>query len=169
MRVPDADAIAEGTNPGRVGDLPPDLLNHEVYPGVIGRQDTFKRGDVVSLATPPRHVAQVQSVVNTEVGEGRQVFLIDRVPKPELGGDSAVEVAQYVETVTALRRSSKAEEFDWLEVIEQGLVRRRRGVVELGDDHDVEVGGVDVADVGGVQTLNRRKDVLELSRPLAGD
>src|SRR5206468_9489784 len=123
--------VAEGANPGRVGDLPPDLLNHKVYPGVIGRENTFERGDVVSLAAPPRHAAQVQPVVNTEVGEGRQVFLVDRVPKPELGGDSAVEVAEYVETVTALRRGGKAEKLDWLEVIEQGLVRRRRGVVEL--------------------------------------
>ena len=46
-------------------------------------------------------------------------------------------------------------------MLEECLVRRRRRVVELVHDHDVEVRRVDVPDVGTVQALDRGEYVLE--------
>src|SRR4051812_34060662 len=46
------------------------------------------------------------------------------------------------------------------------LVGRRRRVMKLVHDHDVEVRRVDVPDVGSVQALDRGEHVLELRRPL---
>ncbi len=54
-------------------------------------------------------------------------------------------------------------------MVEQRLVRRRGGVVELVHDHDVEMRGVDVPNVGAAETLDRRKNVLEPLGPLAPD
>ena len=42
-------------------------------------------------------------------------------------------------------------------------------MVELVDDHDVEVIGREVVEVGGVETLDRGEDVLEALRPGAAD
>ncbi len=100
----DADAVAERAHARRIGDLPPDLLDHQMNPRVVSREDAFKCCDVVSLPAAPRDAAQVEPVVNAEVRERREVFLVDGIPKPQLGGDSAVEVAEHVEPVCALRR-----------------------------------------------------------------
>ena len=39
-------------------------------------------------------------------------------------------------------------------------------MVELVDDHDVEVVRLETLEPGGVETLDRREDVLEEPRPL---
>ncbi len=107
--------------------------------------------------------------MDAEVRERREVLLVDRVPEPELGGDPPVEVAEHVEAVGALGRRGQAEQLDGLQVVEQRLVRRCGGVVELVDDHDVEVCRVDAPDVGAVEALDRREDVLEPRRAVAAD
>ena len=106
-----------------------------------------------SYPWPRRHgtSTQVEPVVDAEVRERREVFLVDRVPQPQLGGDPAVEVAQHVEPVRALGRRGQAEQLERLQVLEQRLVRGRRRVVELVDDDDVEVRRVDVPDVGALR------------------
>ncbi len=54
-------------------------------------------------------------------------------------------------------------------MVEERLVGRRGGVVELVHDYDVEVRRADVPDVGAVQALDRREHVLEPLGPLASD
>ncbi len=72
---------------------------------------------------------------------GDEALLVDRVPQPQLGGDAIVEPVQDRQAVAALGRGGQAEQLDGLHVVEQRAVRRRRRVVELVDDHDVEVVG----------------------------
>ena len=81
--------------------------------------------------------------MHAEVRERHEVLLVDRVPDPKLGRDPSVEVPQHVEAIGALRRGGHAEQLARLQAFEQRLVRRRRGVMELVDDHDVEVRGID--------------------------
>ena len=107
--------------------------------------------------------------MDSEIREWRQILLVDRVPKPQLRGDPAVEVAEDVETVSALRCCRQPEQLDRVHVLEERLVGRRRRVVELVDDHDVEVSRVDAADVGAVKALDRREDVLEAQGALPAD
>ncbi len=54
LSVADADAEAERPHRRRIGDLPPDLLDHQTRPGVVRREDVLERSDVVSLSAAPR-------------------------------------------------------------------------------------------------------------------
>src|SRR5215204_483376 len=107
--------------------------------------------------------------MNTEVGKGREVLLIDRVPQSQLSSDSTVEVTKHIEPVRALRRCRKTEELDRFEVVEQRLVRRRRRMVELVHDDDVEMRWLDVAEVCAAQALDRCENVLEPLGPTPTD
>ena len=130
---------------------------------------TFESGDVVSLPAAPRDVAQVEPVVNAEVRERREVLLVDGVPQPQLGGDPAVEVTRARRGRRLARASPSGRAARSARVVEQRLVRRRRCVVELVHDHDVEVGRVDSSNSALLQALDRREDVLEPLGPLATD
>ena len=167
MRMADADAVAEGSHPRRIGDLPPDFFDYQMSPRVISCEDAFERCDVISLSAAPRDPAQVEPVMNTEVRKRREVLLIDGIPKSQLGGDSTVEVAEHVEPIRTLRCRSQPKQLDWLDAVEERLVRRRRGMMELVHDHDVEVRRIDVPDIGAVEALDRREDVLEPLGPVA--
>ena len=103
------------------------------------------------------------------VGERHEVLLVDRIPDAQLGGDPSVEVAQHVEAVGALRRGREPEQLGRLDVLEQRSVRRRRGVVELVDDHDVEVRRIEGTEPDCVEALDRREDVLESLRAMLAD
>ena len=70
---------------------------------------------------------------------GDEALLVDRVPQPQLGGDAVVEPVQDRQAVAALRRRGQPEQLDGRDVVEEPLVGGGRGVVELVDDHDVEV------------------------------
>ncbi len=85
--------------------------------------------------------AQVEAVVDAEVEERGEVLLVDGVPQAQLGGDAIVEPVQDRQAVAALGGGGQAEQLDRVEVVEHPLVRGGRGVVELVDDHDVEVIG----------------------------
>jgi len=132
--VPNADAVAESSHARRIVNLSFDLLDDEMNPRVISGEDPLECRDVISLAATPRDVAEVESVVNTEVSERCEVLLVDRIPKPQFGSDSTIEVTEHIETVCALGRSRQAKQLGRLEVIEQRFVRRRRRVVELVHD-----------------------------------
>ena len=54
-------------------------------------------------------------------------------------------------------------------MVEELAVRRRRRVMELVDDHDVEVIGRRFVEVGGVEALDRSEDVVEALRAGAAD
>ena len=122
----------------RVGVLG-DLLDDQTSPGVGAGVGVAQRLDVVAAAPPPRDLAQVEAVVDPEVEERREVLLIDRVPQPQLGGDAIVEPVQDRQPVAALRCGGQAEQLDGGEVVEHPFVRGGGGVMELVDDHDVEV------------------------------
>ena len=100
---------------------------------------------------------------------GGEVLLVDRVPQPQLGGDAIVEPLQDRQAVAAFGGGGEAEQLDGGEVVEHPLVRGGGRVMELVDDHDVEVVGGDRIEVGGVQALDRREDVLEPARASAPD
>ena len=65
------------------------------------------------------------------------------------------------QAVASFRRGGQAEQFDRREVIEDSFVRGGGGVVELVDDHHVEVIRRQGVEVAGVQTLDRGEDVIE--------
>ena len=138
-------------------------LDRKMNPGVISRENAFECGDVVSLAAPPRDAAQVEPVVNTKVGEGHQVLLVDRIRRSR--SSAAIRPSNDGEHRDRLcarwpSRPRSASGSRWHEE----PVGRRRGMVELVDGHDVEVRRFDAADVGSVQTLNRCEHMLELPR-----
>src|SRR5215470_15001476 len=107
--------------------------------------------------------------MNAEVSKRCEVLLVDGIPKPQFGCDSAVEMTENVKTICALGCGREPKQFYWRQVLEQRLVRRCSRVMKLIHNHDVELGRFDVADVSAVQTLDRREDVFEVLRPLAAD
>ena len=99
--------------------------------------------------------------MDSVVHERCEILLVDRVPDSQLCRDPTIEVLEDVEAVGALGRRGQPEQLPWLQVVEQRLVARRGGVVELVDDHDVEVAWINSVNAGGGQTLDRRKDMFE--------
>ena len=136
----DAHAEAERSHLGRV-DVLADFLDDEASPRVGAGVGGAERLDVVALSPPPWDVAEVDPVVDTVVEERRQVLLVDRIPQSELGGDPVVEPVQDGQPVAALRCCGETEQLDGTEMVEDPCVRRGGGVVELVDDHHVEVVG----------------------------
>ena len=108
--VGDADAEAECSHGRWVPDALAKLLDDLANPHVIGRVDVRERSDVVSGASTERHFPQVETVVDSVVGERHQVLLVDRVPHPELGGDTSVEEVLDGEPVGAFRRRRESEQ-----------------------------------------------------------
>ena len=92
--------------------------------------------------------------MDTEVRKRREILLIDGVPHAQFRRDAPVEVAEDVESVGALGCRGEPKELAGLQVLKNGLIRLSRGVVELIDDHDVEVLRVDGLDARGIETLN---------------
>ena len=71
-----------------------DLLHHQTRPRPRARVDVAQRFDVVAAAPSPRHLGEVESVVDSEVHERRELLLVDGVPEPQLGGNAVVEPVQ---------------------------------------------------------------------------
>ena len=77
--------------------------------------------------------------MHAEVLERAEKPAFERLPQPQLGGDPAVEPLQDALAVGAFGRGGEARAAPSAsEVLEQPPVGRRRGVVELVDDDDVE-------------------------------
>ena len=118
-----------------------DLLDDEAGPGVGAGVGVAEGLDVVAPASAPGDVAEVEAVVDAEVEERRQVLLVDGVPEAQLGGDAVVEPVQDRQAVAALGVAVRPSSSTGARWSSTRLVRRRGGVVELVDDHDVEVIG----------------------------
>ena len=152
--VVDADAEAERSHLGGVADLVSDGGDHLGGPDVVAGVDVGQFRDVVPLATPPRDTGQVGGVVDAEVVERREQALLECVPETQLDGDAVAEPAQHVESVGSFGGGGEAEQVLRAEVVEQGLVAGGGGVVELVDDDDVELFGVERCRFVGVDRLD---------------
>jgi hypothetical protein len=76
----DTDAEAQRAHATGVAAAARHLLQHQVRPGVVRREQVGQALGVVSGAAPPRDGAEVHAVVDAEIGEGHQPVLVDRVP-----------------------------------------------------------------------------------------
>ena len=136
---------------------------------MIGGQDIRQGGGVVSSAALPRHFTQVRAVVHAEVRKRHEILLVDRVPYAEFGGNASVEVPQDVEAIGALGRGGHPKELSRCDALQKHLVRRCSSVMELVDDHDIEMRRVDRFEPGSVEALNRREDVFKPRGPPSAD
>ena len=132
-------------------------------PGVRRREDVREAVDVVSAASLPGDLAEVQAVVDPVVGERREPVLIDRVPEAELGRDSVVEPLEHRESVAAFRCGGQRQELDRPQLLQERRVGTGSGVVELVHDHDVEVVRLEAVEPSRVQALDGGEHVLELA------
>ena len=163
----DADAEPERPHRLQVVDARGELRDHLPGPSVVGREQVGEALRVVAAPAPPRHVAQVEAVVDAVVDEGDEPVLIDRIPEPQLGGDAVAEPAEQREAVAALGRGGEAEQLHRLHVVEQVSIRSRRSVVKFVDDDDIEMARIEIGEPRGVQALDRREDMLEALRAMA--
>ena len=165
----DADAEPQCTNASDVGDPLAQLADQLANPQVVRRVDVGQRRDVIALPSPPWHVPEIETVVDPVVHERHQVLLVDGVPHPKLGGDAAIEVAEDVEAVCALRRCRQAEQLDRIDVFEQCPIRGRCSVMELVHDHDVEMTRIECGQPRRGEALNGREHEVELLRTVRSD
>ena len=164
VRVLDTDAEPETPHRGNL-DVLVDLLHHESSPSVGTRVRLTERSNVVPGAASPRNGPEVEAVVNAVVDEGRQVLLLDRIPQPQLGGNAVTKPVQHGQAVTALRRGRQAQQLPRFKMRKDTRVRRCSRMMELVDDHHIEMISGQRGEVIRVQTLDRRKHMLEARRP----
>ncbi len=164
LGVVDAHAEPEAAHRGQVIAVIGDLLDRRYEPRRLCSCKVAQCLDVVAPSAPPRDVGEVEPVVDPEVHERHQPLLIDSVPQPQLRGDAVIEPVEHRQPVAALGRGGEAEQLDRGHEVEQALIRRCGGVVELVDDHDVEVIGIEVLDARRVEALDRGEDVIETAR-----
>ena len=91
--------------------------------------------------------------------EGAQQVRPEGVPETELGCGAIAEERPHVNAVGPFRCGGQAQQFHWLEVIDDSPVRRRFGMVELIDDDDLEGVGRDIGDAVRTERLNTGEDV----------
>ena len=167
--VPDRNAKPKGSDAVWITGFTSEFLNDPSRPRMIGGQDIGQGSGVVSRAALPWNVAQVRAVVNAEVRKRNEILLVDRVPHAKLGGNPSVEVTQDVEAVGALGRGGHPQKLSRRHALQKHLVRRCSSVMELVDNHDVEMRRVDRFQSGAVETLDRSEDVFKPRGPLSAD
>ena len=110
---------------------------------MIGGQDIRQGGRIVSSAALPRYFTQVRAVVDSEVRKRHEILLVNRVPNTEFGGNASVEVPKNVEAIGTLRRRGHSKKLSRRNALQEHLVRRSSSVMELVDDHDIEICRID--------------------------
>ena len=95
--------------------------------------------------------------------------MLEGIPQSQFDSDATVEPTEDVEPVRPLRSCGKTQKVRGSQVIEERGVGIGGSVVELIDDHDVELQPVDVAEVGGADRLHGREDVLPSFGPFAAE
>ncbi len=128
-----------------VADCSEDLADPQVVAGV----DVGQLGGVVAAASPPGDVAEVGAVVDAVVVERREQVLLQGIPQSQFDGHATVEPPEDVEGIGPFGRGCQTEQMRRPEVVEQRRVGGRGGVVELVDDHHVELLGVERFEVTG--------------------
>ncbi|GAB2964140.1 hypothetical protein GCM10027280_61330 [Micromonospora polyrhachis] len=94
---------------------------------------------VVALATFPSQSGQVDVVVQAEILERREQLPVQCLPQVQFDRRTPIEPAADVPTVGAVRGGGQPEQDLRFEPAQQPLVGRCLGVVELVDDHHVEL------------------------------
>ena len=156
----DADAEAKGTKRSDLAMLG-NLMHDQPRPRVGAGVQVAQRVDVIAAVASPRDLPQVEPIMNPEVQKRREVLLVDRFPESKFGSDAVVEPVQDWQPIAALRCRCESEELDRGDVIEDVLIQRCCGVMELVDDHHIEMVGRQRGEIAGVQTLDRREHVVE--------
>ena len=127
-------------------------------------------GQLALVVTAPRpaQVVQVNGVCNAEILEGAQELPLDGLGQADLSSTSSAEIIQNTLSVHTLRRSSQTQQDFGLEVVQELLISRRSGVVELIHHNVVIViRRQTVAKSLGVKGLHRNKQVIQMLRPIA--
>lgn len=99
----------------------------------------------------------------------REQPAVERVPEPQFDSDPPAEPVQDRLPIRSLRRRCQTEQDLRAEMVEQLLVRRRGGVMELVHDHDIECARLDRLEVDRAERLNRREDMPPLVGTMAVD
>ena len=167
--VLDADAEPEAPHRSEVVDVVVELVEDEPGPRVIPGVDVAERGDVVAVAAPPRHVAQVDAVVDAVVGERGEPVLLDGVPEPEFGRDAVAEPVQDRQAVGSLRRGGEPEQLRGLQVARAAAVGAAAAWWNSSTMTTSKWSAGRSVEVRRGQALDRREDVVERLGPRATD
>lgn len=84
---------------GYVG-VPGELLDDKTGPSIRTGVGVTQGINVIAAASTPRDLPKIESVVDAEVQERREILLVDGVPESKLGGDSVTEPMQYRQAVS---------------------------------------------------------------------
>jgi hypothetical protein len=155
--------------PAGVLDLVLHRLEDKPDAVVIAGVDVGQLGGVVPAAALPPQLVERDVVVDAEVLERRKQVLLECLPQSQLDGGASAEPGADVGAVGPLGRRREPEQDGRLEVFEQSSVGARLGVVELVDDDDVEVTGIELGEVKLVERLHGAEHVPPLAGPLAAD
>ena len=161
----DADTKSETANLRRVCGTPGELLKNDPSVGVVGGEYLREALDVIAGPTPPGDIAQIGGVVDAVVDKRREAMLVNRIPEPQLRRDPIAEPAEHRQAVAPLRRGGEAEELPRRHMLEQPPVGRRRRMMKLIDDDNVEVVAREMGEPRRVEALDRGKNMLESLRP----
>jgi len=151
--VLDADAEPECPHCGRLGHALVHRMEDLHYAGVVAHVNRFEVRREVA-APLPLECRQAHVVGDAEVLERNQRPLVDRLPEPHLRSHPAVEPLKHAFAVGAFRSRRQADQEGRLEVLKQSAVGWRGCVVELVDDHDVEVRRLNFIELAPVQRLH---------------
>ena len=115
----------------------------ENYPKscVVTRVQVGQLTDVVSDSALPPHGREVRAIADPEVLERCQQTALECFPQPELNRDPAIEPAEYVAAISALRGRGQPEQHLGLQMSKERRVRLGLGarVVKLVDHDHVEM------------------------------
>jgi hypothetical protein len=92
-------------------------------------------------------------------------LLVNRVPEAEFGRDAPFKEAKDIEAIRAFRCCREPNELEGVETVKDPFVGRCGRVMELVDDDNVEVIGLEIGKARRIQALHGRKDMIESLRP----
>ena len=172
-----AHAESQRAHRPRIAVLLPHLLQHQPHPRIVSGVQALEFRRVVAFARPPDR-RQVGVVVQPEILERAEQPALERIPEPHFHRDVIVEVVKDVFGVGAFGRGGQPQEDSGRlssrvglcaaeEMFEQPPIRRRRRMMELVDNHDVERGRIELRQIDLRQGLNGRKHVPPLVGPVA--
>ena len=141
----DARAEREGPHPVRVRHVFLDGVADPQHANVIAGEHVVQIARYVSPALEA-HRREVRRVVDAEVEEGAEQALVEGIPQSRFECDATVEPLEHRPAVRPLGRRGEPEQKLRSQAFEKPVVARRRRMVKLVDDDDIEAVGIDVVD-----------------------